>query len=285
MKNTILVILYGKEISESKTLNCLVDVELKNQYTSLEIYSNGPNLISFSEDLIYGYLKERFNEVTVKQDVGNSSLSVIYNEFLKGNADRYFIFDDDTTVPSDYLKIIDSDELNTPIDLQLPLVKSVMTDDIYYPYVDNIVISSEMFLNNNQSVRSIGSGLIIHNNLVSKFIKYNITPFDERFALYGVDFSLFRRIEILKNRGEFFNIVVSNFIPHSLSRDESFIPYWRKKERLIDWVLTTKYYSKNKFLSYIIMVKIFLKYLIQGEFGLSIYCLSIFNSGKHPRCK
>lgn len=54
--------------------------------------------------------------------------------------------------------------------------------------------------NVNDKIISIGSGLVIYKSLVECFRKDNLKLFDERYALYGVDYSFFRRIQRIKKQ-------------------------------------------------------------------------------------
>ncbi len=281
----VLVVLYDKKVNESHTLLSLLHTKSDAKYIDLIIYNNGPKLVDVESCDTTHSLKVLFRTVNIVQDLNNSPLSMIYNNFISGGYDRYCLFDDDTCVPTDYFCSFECDNLNyTEFDVQLPMIKSTVSGEIYYPIVNSKVVDNECILNFKDDVHTIGSGIIIYKKILEKFNRHGLSFFDERFALYGVDFSFFRRIKILKNEGECFSISIRDVISHSLSRDNKSTPLWRKKERSIDWVLTAKYYSPSFFKSYVNLAKIFLKYCLQRELYLAIFSLFVFFKGSHPRC-
>lgn len=87
MKNRILVVLYGKEPSESVTLQSLLNVHECN--SALTIYNNGPANID-ENDLVINKLLLCFSSVDIVQDLSNKPLSVLYNNFLNRDGDRFF---------------------------------------------------------------------------------------------------------------------------------------------------------------------------------------------------
>jgi hypothetical protein len=113
-------------------------------------------------------------------------------------------FDDDTIVPENYFIFNDGDD--EKFDLMIPMIIDVVTNKICYPVVNGEIVNTEenKIFAEKDSYISIGSGLVIFNKLVSKINKRYGTVFDERFALYGVDYSLFRRIDGLKKEESLF---------------------------------------------------------------------------------
>lgn len=282
MKTIILVLLYDKAIDESETLISLKD----NEYTNydLVIYNNGPNLLG--DDPLFNDLKVKLNSINLYQDISNKPLSIVYNDFFSNNKayDRFIIFDDDTIIPGGFFSDIDSSLKHSDIDLQLPLIKSKTTDEIFYPAANSKVIFSERSFGNNEYILSIGSGLIIYSKLISLFNQYNLTLFDERFALYGVDFSLFRRIQRLKDRGEIINIQCKSFLWHSLSRTDSNDSLWRQNERLIDTVLSILFYTPLYKIIYSISKLLFINALKLNTNNIKTI-INVLMIRKHPRCK
>ncbi|UHC85858.1 hypothetical protein [Klebsiella michiganensis] len=282
MKTIILVILYNKSINKSETLISLNDNKFTNY--DLIIYNNGPKLLD--KDLLFDELQAKILSVKLCQDMSNKPLSIIYNEFLSNNKqyERFVIFDDDTVIPGSFFSDIDDNKENLEIALQLPLIKSKATNDIYYPAADNKVVYSEKLFENDEYVLSIGSGLIIYPILIDLFNKNGITLFDERFALYGVDFSLFRRIHGFKNKGEVINIQCASFLWHSLSRSDAKDSLWRQNERLIDTVLSILHYSPVYKVIYSIS-KLLIQNIVWFNVGNVKLIIKILIMKKHPRCK
>lgn len=282
MKTIILVILYNKCIDKSETLISLNDNKFTNY--DLIIYNNGPKLLG--KDILFYELQAKILSVNLCQDISNKPLSIIYNDFLSNNKgyERFVIFDDDTVIPGSFFSDLDDDKKNLEIALQLPLIKSKATDDIYYPAANNKVVSNKKLFENDEYILSIGSGLIIYRILIDLFNKNGSTLFDERFALYGVDFSLFRRIQRFKNKGEVINIQCASFLWHSLSRSDTKDSLWRQNERLIDTVLSILHYSPIHKVIYSIS-----KLLIQNIFRFNVgnvkLIIKVLIMKKHPRCK
>ncbi|EMX4955233.1 hypothetical protein [Raoultella planticola] len=281
MKTILLVLLYNKSIGYSETLISLNN----NDYGDYDliIYNNGPNLLE--NEKLFDQLKIKLNSVELYQDLSNKPLSIIYNNFFRKNIgyDRFIIFDDDTILPATFFADINRGEL-LDTDLQLPLIKSKLTGEIFYPASNYKVISDEVSFKNDEYILSIGSGLIIYSNLVRLFNKYNLTLFDERFALYGVDFSFFRRIQKLKNKGEVVNIQCKSYLEHSLSRADSSDSQWRQDERFIDTILSILFYSPFYKVVYSIS-KISLINIIKFNTRNIKIIMDILVWRKHPRCR
>ncbi|HGF5683119.1 TPA: hypothetical protein ACF24Z_004969 [Klebsiella pneumoniae] len=281
MKTIVLVLLYNKSIDKSETL-----ISLKNnKYTNYDliIYNNGPDLIG--GDPLFNELNVKLSCVDLYQDISNKPLSIVYNNFFSSSKgyERFIIFDDDTIIPANFFSEIDRGLNNSDIDLQLPLIKSRLTGQIFYPAANDKVIFSERSFENNEFVLSIGSGLIIYSKLVNLFNKYNLTLFDDRFALYGVDFSLFRRMQKLKDKGEVINIQCNSFLWHSLSRVDSNDSLWRQNERLIDTVLSILFYSPFYKKIYSISKLLFINALRLNINNIKII-INVLVRKRHPRC-
>lgn len=284
IKTLIVVILYNKEIRDSLTINSLNISKVKN--TTLHIINNGPNEIKIDNDCEEFILNEN-NDVEVFNFLNNRPLSIIYNEALNNaEYDRYILFDDDSVLSDDFFHNIDVFSFDK-IDLQLPRIVDRKTQKITYPRVhDYEDFGKDGMFNIPQHTHfySIGSGLVIYKKLVSTFHRNSLTVFDERFALYGVDLSLFRRIDKLKRNGEEINAQINSFLIHSLSSTSEVMTDWRYKERLYDRVLSIRFYSKNKFRLCFNLGRALLKELIKFNFvNLNLIIMTFFR-GKHPRC-
>ncbi|HEC2555558.1 TPA: hypothetical protein R2K53_001285 [Raoultella ornithinolytica] len=275
MKKRILVVLYAKEPSESATLQSLLNKHEDNSV--LTIYNNGPDNIN-ENDLVIKKLSLCFSSVDIIQDLSNKPLSILYNDFLSRDGECFFLFDDDTNVPDGYFT-----SSNESVDIRVPIIKTSM-GEIMYPKVGSKVVTSEYTVPEDVFVYSIGSGLVIYKSLIEVFTKLNLKLFDERYALYGVDVSLFRRIMKLKKSGEQIIIKVEKEMVHSLSRvDESPSPF-RLRERLIDNVITLRHYPKSKISSTLFFIKMFTKRLFMFRFSEILLMFNILIKGKHPRC-
>lgn len=278
MKKITLVILYNKKISESTTLRSLL---LTKYYGELVIFNNGPIEIS-SNCSIFHELEHLCSSVILEQDVSNRPLSMVYNQFLsRAGYNNYFIFDDDTCIPPDFF----SSKENKVCDLSLPVIISDRTNDIFYPIINSKPYNfSDSDISDKDDFISIGSGLMINDSLIDIFKENEMQLFDERFALYGVDYSLFRRISILKKIDVPIKIDVSGCLVHSLSSEDEKISKFRQRERLIDVMLTKLHYSERKGISkFLSLGKTLLKnFLAVGiHNGMTILLVLIYK--EHPR--
>lgn len=271
----MVVILYGKHFEESKTLQSLT--RFSHQLDQLLIVNNGPENLD-SHDTFFIALSKKHKHVEFENQIQNKPLSWIYNDFINSiDADYYVLFDDDTEINSSYEKFLF--QMNN-IDLELPKIMSIIDKKQYYPKLNEQIISENGVIESRGELFSIGSGLIISNKIKNTFKKYNLELFDPKFALYGVDFSFFRRLNKLGRDG--FLISTQTFLNHSLSGTEGVIAKWRKKERLYDEILTIKYYRP---LPYLRFIKVIYKHILSSNNTSNVFeMLKIYFYGKHPRC-
>ncbi len=273
-KIAVVVILYGKRFEESKTLQSLI--EFSHRLDQLLIVNNGPESLD-SHDPFFIALSKKHKHVEFENQIQNKPLSWIYNDFINSiDADYYVLFDDDTEINPDYESFLF--QMNN-IDLELPKIISIIDKKQYYPKHNEKIVFENGLIKSGGELFSIGSGLIISNKIKNTFKKYNLELFDSRFALYGVDFSFFRRLNKLGRDG--FLISSQTFLNHSLSGAEGVIAKWRKKERLYDEILTIKYYRP---LPYLRFIKVIYKNTLSSNSSSIFEMLKIYFYGKHPRC-
>lgn len=284
MRTILTVVLYGKTYKDSQTLNSLMSKNFSD--TNLLIINNGPRALEFDKSFIHSlgfYVKS----VDIKEFVDNRPLSWLYNGVINEyrDYDRFVFFDDDSVIANDFIKKLDSYHTDS-VDLQIPNVQERSNGRVYYPLVDKMVrkYNDGEIIESQNSVLSIGSGLVIYNSLVEKFAASNMEVFDNRFALYGVDYSFFNRIELLKKRGVSVSIQIVGVLDHSLSRVEESDNKWRSTERLYDSVLSVKYYSSNRVTLLLRIFKLACKQVIKLKFSNVELILKTFYKGKHPRC-
>lgn len=282
MKTTLLVVLYGKNYNQSKTLSCLADIKY-NKY-ELIIFNNGPNILENDVEHcnILISLKNKGVNVLIQQDINNIPLSVIYNALFSNcqNTDRFILFDDDTFITSEYFEEIDHAD---NIDLIAPIILPETTGESFYPKINGNMVQGIYRLKQTDKIFSIGSGLVIYKLLVNKILSQYEQVFDERFAFYGVDFSLFRRVNMLRAKGVKINIEVRSSLIHSLSRVDKKDEVWREHERLWDEVLSLRYYEKNIFKLIFLMSKLIFRnaFPLRKDNLLIIY--QGVSNGAHPR--
>ncbi|RLM18273.1 hypothetical protein BIY29_18485 [Brenneria alni] len=275
--NIILVVIYDKCIDESMTLKTIAKFGFSN--SKLLIYNNGPLNISIDENC-FPELFSSFDSIELINDISNKPLSYLYNDFIEkyDRVKKYIILDDDTIITESFHYSV----LYSEYDIELPRIVSNFDGEIYYPISSGIVVEGDEILDAKDTF-SIGSGLIINRRVIDKFQKHKLNPFNEAFALYGVDISFFRNIKVLINLGEVFTMRTSSILYHSLSRVEENQSSFRTRERLIDFALAVRHYPTLwSFLSLIKKVIIFSSRL---KFHESFLMIRIFLSGIHPRCK
>lgn len=270
----MVVILYGKRFEESKTLQSLM--RFSHQLDQLLIVNNGPESLD-NHDPFFMELSKKHKHVEFENQIQNKPLSWIYNDFINSiDTDYYVLFDDDTEINLDYESYLFQMD---NIDLELPRIISIIDKRQYYPKLNEQIFSENSVIESSGELFSIGSGLIVSNKIKNTFERYNLELFDSRFALYGVDFSFFRRLNKLGRDG--FSISSQTFLNHSLSSVEGMISKWRAKERLYDEVLSIKYYRS---LPYLRLLKLYFRKVYKFEFTNICIIFKIFKMGKHPRC-
>lgn len=170
------------------------------------------------------------------------------------------------------------------IDLQLPLIVEKKSNDIYYPLINGCVAKhNNIHIGNDEFVVSVGSGVVIYKSLLEKFSSFDLQPFDERFALYGVDTSFFLRLKMIKSKGRDVNIQVASQIYHSLSRVNSTFSPFRHRERLYDALLTNMYY-KDKSVAVLEILKMFIREIRHSRYKNIVLMLKVMMNKKHFRC-
>lgn len=280
MKKIVTVILYNKRIEESITLEGLRQLD---SHFTLVIINNGPKEVELGDDYA---LKNKNSTIQLLNILDNRPLSFLYNSIFNEcpDADCYIFLDDDTILSDDFL---DFDYVEA--DLIVPYVVDAETNKLRYPVINGDIPSKieNRFVKPSEEIISIGSGMIISRSLVKKILSVYRDVFDENYALYGVDYSLFRRFERLKKTGDG-NIVkckVNGCITHHLSGNgKTAIEPWRYRERLIDIVLTYKYYSNSVIAKYLRLIRLILSEAKRYQFRNIYLIVSVYINGHHPRC-
>ncbi|MCL1090121.1 hypothetical protein L2744_11045 [Shewanella profunda] len=258
-KCSILVLLYNKGVCESNTLNSLLISKLKFEDCKLVVWNNGPNQIKFEN---YETLINMGFDISFIETVDNESLAKVYNKFINlFIARRYLILDDDSVLNDIYLKkALESDQQK----LTIPIITNHgITQG---PFVDGVVYTEGKFTKVKHSIVAVGSGLIIGHGVIDLLLNHYGSIFDDRFYLYGVDSTFFKRINNLKL---FNNIEVIQGFEHSFSRLEIENPdtiKFRKKERTYDIALTNIFYNESEvnslFFVFNTIIRSFVKELI-----------------------
>ncbi|WP_413741261.1 glycosyltransferase family 2 protein [Sodalis sp. RH15] len=275
---SILVVVYNKSLEQSNTLKSMMSFKFK--HVNLFVLNNGPCEVKF-EKSFESFLNNLFDSVVLCNQIDNMPLSIAYNRFIElyPKSKKFVILDDDTILTQSFIDLISLED--DDCDLRLPRITSLDSDIVHYPVMDDIAVTYDCELSISKTI-SIGSGLVISSSLIEKFYKKKLKPFDEHFALYGVDFSFFRRTWRLREQGELFKVYCTSVLYHSLSRVEGDISTNRIRERLYDIALQARHYPS--FNHYEIFFKNLIKYTIIGKFSFVFLILKIYFLGFHPRC-
>lgn len=210
----ILVVLYKQKVCESNTLLTLLNCKERLSETLLFVWDNSPTPLG-SSDIIF--LKEQFTHFKYLHSKDNKSLSEVYNTVIKDiKFDKIFIFDQDTSISSDYFELMDCAAFsNKDIGVFLPLVKN--NNRVVSPLTYSVInfdyskkIKTGRTLAKNKT--AFASGLCIKEWV---FKKDNIW-FDENLNFYGIDY------KFILDYGDFneFMYVIDYNLKHSLSFTE-----------------------------------------------------------------
>ncbi|MER3979940.1 glycosyltransferase [Klebsiella pneumoniae] len=252
---SVVIVIYKKnDLDLSATL-----VSLKpyiHLFNNITIVNNGPEALLVNESL---YFKKK--NVTIIEHLANRSLSSIYNDFIKGkSSERFVILDDDTEILDSYISNLVFSRKK--FDLGLPIIRSNHDKKIYYPVNRNTSLKDNFEYNHQKGDYSISSGMIISSKLINRLCKEVGNVFDERISLYGVDISLFKRLDkLVINKAVF--IQSGTILEHDLSKFSKDSSKFRKKELLIDLILQNNIYGDN-------FIKISLKNILFFLKGISL---------------
>lgn len=283
-KVCILVIVYGKKLVDSTTLSSLLKFDCS--LFDLVIINNGPDALN-ERDFFYHDLNESFRSFELLNKTENMPLSIAYNNFIDShsNAQRYVFLDDDTEVTESFITRLSDNEAS--YDVEVP--KIVATDGslesgrVQYPVEDGIPVV-EFRAVNAGTVFSIGSGLVLTRQFIDKFRNACVPVFDIHYALYGVDYSLFRNVRKLLAKGVPFTFTSFSSINHSLSRlQKGALSEHTKRERLYDIILSARHYPDKSYISG--LIRSLASATLRLDFSLVIHIISTFVKGYHPRCK
>ncbi|WP_076542422.1 hypothetical protein [Shewanella sp. UCD-KL21] len=274
--NIFVVVVYNKFISESKTLKNILSSRVDFCKSKLIIWNNGPNGIFLVESEIN---KSTFKSVELVETLNNSSLSMIYNNVISNNESHKYIFlDDDSDLSEQYLEhlsYVATDQVAVPIISSSKVIVS--------PQIDNHSLSANSVISDYKAAMGIASGLVVGSCVVTAMKKQYGCVFDERFYLYGVDTSFFKRLIELKDKP---SIYILNGFEHSLSRLESdgYTPF-KVKERSYDLGLQLRYYFPfyhSFYKCFIFSCKDVLKLILRKKRTYNfIYLCHAYLGGKH----
>jgi hypothetical protein len=282
-RTTVLVLLYNKEISDSMTLNAILESSLNYVGHQLVIWNNGPKYLNCVE--VSGFLNLGFS-VSIRETLDNVALSEIYNTVIdEFDSSYYVILDDDSTLTSDYLAVI----------------KSCDADDIFVPVIEcngrcySPQVNGRAYNGSNSSadmrVVAITSGIIISKTMSSRIKDVYGQVFDENFVFYGVDSTFFDRVY---DAGLSNSIRIVPGFEHGLSSFENESidkKKWRAKEYSISETLRLKYYCHDgvclKLCRFVLRVlkSISLTIMRDPNARYPFVMIKTYLVGAHPRSK
>lgn len=188
----VLTILYNCSLSDSVTVQSVLQTKLESVQLNMIIWNNGPSLLS--EQDIDNFIKvcEGKNiTASIYQDIRNLSLSKIYNHFIHQlNYDFFVIFDQDSNVDTSFFQNIYNYNqyaiICPAIYPKQKIEKQCFPCD--FEQREQVTPLGEFSLSN---TRTINSGTALSKSLIEKlFNKYHYV-FDEKFAFYHTDHRLF----------------------------------------------------------------------------------------------
>ncbi|EMM1616578.1 hypothetical protein AB6J97_002108 [Raoultella ornithinolytica] len=274
-KICFLVVLYNKSIEKSKTLDCLFSIN--DHHFVCDIVNNGPNTIFFEPNTTVNK-DAKFNFI---QHIENRPLSVIYNQFISRNRDfsRYVILDDDSSLDFNFIERVFSNE---NYDLELPKILD-QNSNLVFPIIDMkpIDIDTTSLRIDKHVLLSIGSGLILSNNLIGIIKSQGQDVFDANFSLYGVDTSLFLRLRKYGVK----NVLITSFssLNHDLSLHNDQVSEFKLKELYISCALQARRYPQT--FTLIKFMKAILKLMRTRRYNLLKIMIFSYFRGTHANSK
>jgi hypothetical protein len=221
-------------------------------------------------------------DVDIQETINNESLAKIYNKFIKlVKSHKYVILDDDSHLNENYLELaLDA----TECELCVPIITN--KNKIEGPKCNGIIVSQIKKFDVDDKLMAIGSGMVIGNKVVSDIAAIYGSTFDERFYLYGVDYTFCHRVNQISS----IDIRIIQGFEHSLSRltdEASLVSEFRLKERSYDQGLQLRYYNpwwRSLHLAIHLLVDHIVKKLKKKKKSiLLVDFLTAFIKGKHYR--
>lgn len=275
-----MVLLYGKEIADSETLNSIKNIRLNNERFLLVIWNNGPKSIDC--DNLDGFYKLGF-DITIKESLENQSLAKIYNQFISEiNSEKYIVLDDDSKLNQGYIDQVF--RLNST-QIGVPLI--TCNNKLVGPKLNDRLCDLKSHVCNKDKFFAIGSGLVLGHKIAKKMQIDLGQIFDERFYFYGVDATFFFRVKKIKLNK---NIKIISGFEHSLSylkKESDITTSFRLKEMSYDLGLRLRFYkpiyaSVFKVLGESVS-SIIKKFRKERQKSEAKYLLKAFFTGKHYR--
>ncbi len=277
-KQLFLIVVYNKKIAESCTFNKVVNSKFSDDSLCV-IWNNGPT--SCEEEFLNVY--EYNKNIRYHETLHNISLAKIYNEVInKYNAQIYIILDDDSSLTDAYFEAV---KQISPNEVGMPVI--YYDRKIINPCINGQIYSKGINIDANDTITTIGSGLVVGRDVASQLFKAYNSVFDERFYLYGVDTTFCFRLNKLKINDK---IKIIDGFEHGLSRLEGKndkLTLFRKIERSNDLALQIRYYKEKKhwfFMMVLLLASSIKKFItFQPQQYKYSTIIKTFVKGKHER--
>lgn len=214
----LVVIVYNLKLMKSDTLQSIRKCNLSGVKLKISIWNNGPKLLEKADIDEYLSLNELRNvEIDIYQDIRNVALSKIYNFFSrKENYDYITICDQDSIFPTDFFYKI---SIHSGPDLIIPRIlakkENLWIQNNPHEYDNAKIIINEGPVN--IRVDSVMSGISISKEMIEKLLNFRGYAFEERLAFYGIDFDLFRAINLMLDRNIPVKTYCVNDVYHSFA--------------------------------------------------------------------
>lgn len=231
-----LVLLYGKELADSETLNSLKALSLNSTDCLLVIWNNG--LAQLQERNTESFEQLGFDTFTC-ETIENQSLSQIYNRFMSDfSSDKYIVLDDDSELNQDYLECAFS---LTDSDIGVPQIFS--NRKMTGPKRNRKLCVLDETVSDTDKFFGIGSGLVIGHKVAEKMKRDHGSVFDERFYFYGVDSTFFLRVKMSRLSSQIHVIIGFEHSLSKLKTESAPVTEFRLKEMSYDIGLRLRYYK------------------------------------------
>lgn len=221
MNVNALVISYNSSISQSSTLQSLLETDNSDINFKIIIWNNGPSL--FNEQDINNYIekcKEKEISLYIDQDIRNISLSKVYNHIIKkDNFDFIAILDQDSIINADYLQNIAN---HRESELLLPRIttrkNNVLLQSHPHSSKDKNILINEGPVKSN--ISSVTSGIILSRGFIDKIENFRGYVFEEKLGFYGIDVDFFVTINHMIKKNIPVNAFCIGSISHSFASDD-----------------------------------------------------------------
>jgi hypothetical protein len=269
-----IIVVYGKNLSDSSTLRSLRRYRNLLSSASILIWNNGPTGIT---EACHEFLEPLRAVVPVMlfECLENRPLSWIYNDGISRlPAKAFIILDDDTHLTADYLRW----SLSSTAYISVPILISAGHE--VSPRVAGTFQTPPYKTMAN--VIAAGSGVRISHTAARLLQSAFGNVFDERFALYGADSSLFYRLKKLMLCDK---IELGPRLEHSSSLTDpmSRTTRFRRMERGYDLGLQVRHYPSFYVAKRLVQETVLAMF---GKSRLAVACAwSGLLRGRHPKCR